>query len=87
MSSPHPDPRVHGPATCSLTCSVCSGGHHWIEDGFDPDDPYFGSEDDPDRERSNAIKATGEENAAAHFVCKHCSAWCECEFVWDEDDE
>lgn len=81
---PHPDPRVHGTEVCPHRCEVCPDGrHHWVESGFDPDDPYYGSEDDPDREQNSAIRAAGEMNAAAHFVCKHCPTWAECDYVWD----
>lgn len=83
----HPDKRVHGPEICPHRCSVCEDGrHHWMENGFDPSDPYYGSADDPDRDLHNAIKAAGEMQAAAHYACKHCPAWCECDYVWDLEE-
>lgn len=86
------DPRLHGPATCPVAprgCETCRGSHHWIEASVDPGaDP-----NDPDPNLSPADRAVlvhdrqhGTEHALAYYGCKHCDAWAEPEYVWDEED-
>ena len=64
-----------GPKACPSPCWECSDGtsaHHWIENGFDPDDP------DEDEERSLVFaydQMHGTEHSLAHWACKHCPAW------------
>lgn len=84
----HPDPRVRGPEVCPHRCDGCPDGlHHWCDKGFDPDDPYYGSADDPDAPLHAAVLAAGGPDlAAAFYACKHCDAWCDAEYVFDLED-
>lgn len=71
---------IHGPQVCPRPCVDCDPGHHWLPDGYDPDD-LQGQEEEPhiapilayDREH-------GTEHILGHYTCKHCPAW-----ISDED--
>jgi hypothetical protein len=83
------DPRLHGPAACPVApagCEACHGEHHWLEHGFNPEDEdYCTPENLTDQER--AVLAHDKEYGTLHHLgyygCKHCSSWCECEYVWE----
>ncbi len=83
---PHADPRVHGSAQCEHRCGTCSHGeHHWIDAGFDPTDP---EEEDAQAAAILAYdREHGTEHAMAHYACKHCAAWAECEFIWEQEED
>lgn len=76
---------VHGPENCPRTCSVCSGKHHWIDQGHDPDEPMEEwDEDDINGSRADVRRMDlhhplpqGIKREAAHWACKHCPAWAE----------
>lgn len=90
---------LHGPVRCPVApagCSVCDGYHHWLEDGFDPENPPW--KDDPEgvadgsyaRELAVAEydREHGTDHALAFWGCKHCPAWATDEHVGSlEEDE
>lgn len=81
---------VHGPKICPLApagCEACSGYHHWLDAGNDPENSHD-PENDPAYE--NEIRAfdaaNGTEHLMAYLACKHCDAWAEYAPDGDEDD-
>lgn len=83
------DPRLHGPPRCLLSCSVCDGDHHWIEDSVVPEeDDFFDPEALHPVEKAVLAydREHGTEHRLAFYGCKHCPAWAECDYVWDTQD-
>lgn len=71
--------HVHGPEKCPRRCSVCpDGNHHWLEEfACEP-----GCDSCGDDECSRWHEASAVYGQDCWYVCKHCSAWVEAEYVW-----
>lgn len=87
-----PDPRLHGPPRCPRApagCEACSGFHHWLDSGFDPENASYCTEENllsGERAVLDYDREHGTEHALAFFGCKHCDAWAECEYVWELEE-
>jgi hypothetical protein len=72
---------VHGPERCPVApagCEACSGYHHWIDCGSDPDEPVDPENDPPGEGAVREFdRLNGTEHLMAYLACKHCDAWAE----------
>jgi hypothetical protein len=78
------DPRLHGPETCPVApkgCDGCSGNHHWLDTGYNPDDLNFEDEDETVLAVAAFDRAHHTEHLLAFYACKHCASWAECDYV------